>query len=500
LKGRSQLWSEVTMKLEEGALAGTLDTASEDHEASPSARVSFKRALHASDVFFICVLSTVNLNLLTTTASTGFRVFWLWLLAIPSFIIPQAIAVSEITQSDPGEGGLSSWSGRYLGRRVGFLSSWCYWLNNVPYVPSVVVYAVTTIIFVFPLLQSIGYHFHLILSLLLLWGIIVLSMVGVGAGTGRRVSVIGACSTFLIIASVVWISVHHSLNHHGDGLSGATLSGTWNLPALNLETTSVFGLICMSMIGVEIGSVFGSEISDARAVTAWAAVRSSAASLFCYVGATAALLLGMHGTPLSSSSGLLEYARLMIESPARNVVVILLDVFLCISLAGAALCWFGAASRMLWLCSLEGGLPRSWANLHPVWRTPHRAILMQGVLCSLVLVSCFLGSATQEAYLTLLDIAVIIQLLPYVAIFIGLFRHGVLRSSPQRWLFIVAGILGSAATTFGVTMAFVPSRLISNIWQHEIKLGVGCALCIGIGLWVFSRQQRVQPDELLGQR
>jgi len=84
-------------------------------------RLSFKRAW---DVFFICTLSVVNLNLLTVTASAGFRVFWLWLLAIPCFVIPQAIAVTEITHSDPGECGLSRWNERYLGNRVGFMSSW----------------------------------------------------------------------------------------------------------------------------------------------------------------------------------------------------------------------------------------------------------------------------------------------------------------------------------------------------------------------------------------
>ena len=474
------------MQFEEAPQTATLDRAIEAPAAVPPQRFLFRRILRATDVFFVCTLSIFNLNLLTITASAGFRVFWLWLLAIPCFVIPQAIAVTEITHSDPGECGLSLWSERYLGKRIGFLSSWCYWLNNVPYVPSVLVYMVSIVAFVFPALQGAGPHLQWILTLLLLWGIIGLNIVGFG-GSGRWVRWF-ACSTFLVVLSVVWIGFRYGLTHYRDGIRSITGGGPSGLPSLDLQTASVFGFICMSMIGVEIGSVFGEEINGSKAATAWAAVRGSAASLLCYRVATAALLVGMHGAPLNSSIGLLEYVQHTVQGPGVRIAIAVLALFILISQAGAGLCWFGAASRMMWLCSTEGGLPRSMATLHPRWRTPLQAIVVQGVLCSVILLLCFLGTAAQEAYLTLLDIAVVVQLLPYVAIFLGLVRHGAGRKPFQRWLFSIAGILGAVTTVFGITIAFMPSRAISNIWQYEIKLIVGCLLSVGTGFWAFSRQ------------
>jgi hypothetical protein len=57
-------------------------------------------------------------------------------------------------------------------------------------------------------------------------------------------------------------------------------------------------------------------------------------------------------------------------------------------------------------------------------------------------------------------------------------------------LFVASGALGCGATLFGTAMAFVPSRAISSIWQYEIKLCVGCLLCVGLGFWVFARRQQ----------
>lgn len=449
-------------------------------------RLSFKRIFRAWDVFFVCTLSVVNLNLLTVTASAGFRVFWLWLLAIPCFVVPQAISVTEITHSDPGECGLSRWSERYLGNRVGFLSSWCYWLNNIPYVPSVLVYMVTIIAFLFPALGDI-LHLQWALTLLLLWGIVGLNLAAFG--TARWIRWI-ACSTFAVILTIVVLGARYFVGHSHEGISGMT-SG---IPALDLETASVFGLICMSMIGVEIGSVFGEEINASKTAIAWAAVRGSAASLLCYLIATAALLVGMHGTPLSSSTGLLDFVQHTMQGPSIRMAVAALAVFICIAQAGAGLCWFGAASRMMWLCSTEGGLPQSLSDLHPRWRTPHRAIVIQGILCSVVLLLSFLGAAAQEAYLTLLDIAVVVQLLPYVAIFLALVRHAAGRTTWQRFLFTIAGILGAITTVFGIAMAFIPSRAISNIAQYELKLVIGVALCVSTGFWAFTHQSSKKPQ------
>src|SRR5690349_6984128 len=137
---------------------------------------------------------------------------------------------------------LSLWSGRYLGKGVGFLTSWCYLLNNIPYVPSVLLYMVATIAFISPQLQNSSPHWHWILTVLLVWGLVALSRIGFGAGGWIRWC---AYSTFLIIIGVVVMGFRHGVRpvSHANSVPG----GGWAIPALNLETTAVFGFICMSM-------------------------------------------------------------------------------------------------------------------------------------------------------------------------------------------------------------------------------------------------------------
>ena len=469
--------------------AAILNSDAESAVVAAPIRFSFKRILRAVDVFFVCTVSTINLNLLTITASGGYRVFWLWLLAIPGFIIPQAIAVSEITHSDPGECGLSLWSGRHLGKGAGFLTSWFYWLNNIPYIPSVLLYMVSTVVFILPVRENPNPYWHWIMTLFLMWGLVALSRIGFGSGGWIKWF---AYSTFLVIAGLIVMGFRYGFAQHANEVSqsaGSASLSRWGFPGLNMETIAVFGFVCMSMIGVEIGSVFGEEIKSPKAATAWAAVRSSGASLFCYLIATAALLAGTHGIPLSSSSSLMEYGQHILQGPAIRPALIMLAILICISQAGAGLCWFGAASRMLWLCANDGGLPRSWSKLHSRWGTPDRAIVAQGILCSVIVTISFLGTAAQEAYLTLIDIAVILQLLPYMAIFLGLVRHAQRQGTLRRWLLSVAGVSGTITTLCGILTAFIPSRAIANVWQYEAKLALGCAFSFCTGLYVFSQRK-----------
>ena len=48
----------------------------------------------------------------------------------------------------PGEGGVYLWAKEVFGDFHGFLSGWCYWTNNMLYVPTVMLYFVGVSVFV----------------------------------------------------------------------------------------------------------------------------------------------------------------------------------------------------------------------------------------------------------------------------------------------------------------------------------------------------------------
>jgi len=63
------------------------------------------------------------------------------------FFWPQAIAVIELAHRYPGEGGVYLWAKKVFGDFHGFLSGWCYWTNNMMYVPTIMLYFVGVSVF-----------------------------------------------------------------------------------------------------------------------------------------------------------------------------------------------------------------------------------------------------------------------------------------------------------------------------------------------------------------
>src|SRR3954468_10423634 len=120
----------------------------ENAPTQPGTAPNLKRVLGRMDLVLLFVVAIVNLNVVPSIAANGGLTIWLWVLALVCFFWPQGIAVIELSQRFPGEGGVYLWSKKYFGDFHGFLSGWCYWTNNVFYVPTVLLYLVGTALFV----------------------------------------------------------------------------------------------------------------------------------------------------------------------------------------------------------------------------------------------------------------------------------------------------------------------------------------------------------------
>ena len=144
-----------------------------------------KRVLGRRDLVLLFVVAVFNLNVLPSIAANGGVTIWLWLVALFLFFWPQGVAVIELAHRYPGEGGVYLWAKEVFGDFHGFLSGWCYWTNNMMYVPTVMLYFVGVSVYVLGAgHQSLADNklFALITSLALLALLTVLNIVGLGVG------------------------------------------------------------------------------------------------------------------------------------------------------------------------------------------------------------------------------------------------------------------------------------------------------------------------------
>ncbi|MGB6670065.1 MAG: amino acid permease, partial [Candidatus Acidiferrum sp.] len=119
--------------------------------ASPASAVQhtpdLRRVLGRLDLVLLFVVAVFNLNVVPSIAANGGVTVWLWIISLALFFWPQGIAVIELAHRYPGEGGVYLWAKEVFGNFHGFLSGWCYWTNNMLYVPTIMLYFVGVSVF-----------------------------------------------------------------------------------------------------------------------------------------------------------------------------------------------------------------------------------------------------------------------------------------------------------------------------------------------------------------
>jgi amino acid transporter len=144
-----------------------------------------KRALRVWDLTFLCVVAVLNLNLVPVIAANGPVTVWLWVAALLLFFLPQGIAVIELSHHFPQEGGIYVWTKEMFGDLHGFLCGWCYWTNNMFYIPTLLFYLVGIVTYMggrYVHALSASPLFFFCLTVGLLWVMALANIRGLGVG------------------------------------------------------------------------------------------------------------------------------------------------------------------------------------------------------------------------------------------------------------------------------------------------------------------------------
>ena len=100
------------------------------------------------------------------------------------------------------------WAKEVFGDFHGFLSGWCYWTNNMMYVPTIMLYFVGVSVFVLGAgHQSLADNkaFALTTSLVLLAILVVLNVIGLGVG--KWVNNLGGIGTGIAAALLIGLGI-----------------------------------------------------------------------------------------------------------------------------------------------------------------------------------------------------------------------------------------------------------------------------------------------------
>jgi len=461
------------------------------------ATTHLKRVLGRWDLVLLFVVAIVNLNVVPTIAASGGVTIWLWLISILLFFWPQGIAVVELSHRYPGEGGIYLWTKKIFGDFHGFLSGWCYWTNNIFYVPTVVLIFLSIAVYaVGPRAAALANNqaFALITSLMLFVLLVVLNILGLGVG--KWVNNVGGIGT--AVASVILIGLGVVMTHRfGLNLTAHDLAIPFDLGLL-----SSFGVICFGLVGLELASIMGDEIRDPKQTVPFAVAWGGVISGILYLGATFSLLVAIPRPEVSTLQGIPEAVGRMSLRVGAGWLISPFAFVLSISIAGIASAWLSGSARIPFVAGLDRYLPSILGKLHPRFATPYIALVVQGVVSIAFLGMSFIGAQVKEAFETLLKLAVVLQLVPFLYMFGALIRlasHGPegngYYSGPVLKL---AGFSGFIVTSIGMLLAFYPSPGITSRWAFEVKMWVGTLVLIALAAFFFyvygNRRHKAAPQ------
>lgn len=454
---------------------------------------ALRRELGRWDLALFFVVAVLNLNTISSIAASGAVALWLWVAALLGFFLPQGIAVIELSHRYPGEGGLYLWNKEVFGDFHGFIAGWAYLATNVFYIPFVLLYLTGIGLYVWGPRARVLIDNPLIAFPAVLGTLFLITFVNViGAGVGKWLNNVGGIGTLVAAAMLIGMSVW-GFRAHGSNLHRADLMQLH----LDWPIVSAFGATCFSLIGLELASVMGDEIRDPRRTLPSAIAISGVACAVFYMGTTAVLLAAIPASQIGVVQGLVEAISRLSQQVGLPWILPVTAAVLSISVIGIASAWLTGSARLPFVFGLDRYLPAALGKLHPRYKTPYVALIAQSTVCALFLGMSFAGSAVKEAFITMLDLSAVLNLVPYVYIFAAVLMLASNKKEEARppgrfrpFTLRMIGSVGLLTSLLAIAVVFVPSKQVGSVALFEVKMFSGTFFFLGLGTFLFWRGRR----------
>jgi amino acid transporter len=476
-----------------GSTEGKLVTELLPERVLPKVLNSF--GLTAAYVFIICWINGTSVM-----ATGGWSSIPMWVAGIVVFLIPAGLAVAELGNLWPAQGGVYIWAYRTMNEQLAFFGGFLSWIPvilNGASGPAVVVS--------FALLAfhaTVGLTLSIILQLLVLWLAAALALRKLAAT--QRVMNISLIVYGAIAAAVLLTGIVHAARHS----SGTPVS--WHaLTTLNFGTYGwIFGLVLLYLVGVETPFNMGAEFLSVRRSATKMILWGSVALSLIYVLGTVGTMLSLPAAKINSVTGVATSLKQGIPGLAE-VAALLIAVILVVALTT----YQSAYSRLVFVSGLERHLPRLFTHLNPRTRNPVTAILVQTCVSSTMIVVLFSQSSLTNVFLYLTGALSVVWLFSGFFFFVPLviarhrYRERYATESfwripggrPGAYLVAIVGSIGTAAGIYySFTLPFGPG-IAKGTWMAWVGFISLAVIIAAFVVYFFGRRSaaKLTQDDAL---
>lgn len=429
------------------------------------------KTLSTFGLVMINVIAICSLRTLPFSATFGWQLIPLYLIAACCFLLPIAIISSFFASRFPQRGGVYVWVRESLGLRLGFLAIWLQWLYNLLWYPTAMVFVVETFFYGFGINAS-----RLELMLLvtgLFWMITLANCFGmrISGFISTAGAVIGTIVPIMLLIGLAlfWI--------HGGQKIGISQGQNWtNL--LPLTVNLLFGLM-----GIEMSCVHANDVKQPRKSYPRALIISSCLIVILLAVSSLAIAIVVPHETLNVVNGanqafvtMLNYAG----APFLKSYVMSL-----ISIGGLACigAWIIGPSKGLFVASTDGCLPKFLAKTN-IYEVPQRLLIIQAGLVSLLCLFYLYMPSLEQAYETLSIATSQLALVAYLVLIIAAIKMRNTKITGYetfggRNAYTLFCLIGLIATIIAFTFGFqLPPSLHINVYKYDLLLIAGMSLAI----------------------
>jgi glutamate:GABA antiporter len=452
---------------------------------APISEPRFFKVLGLRDVVLMNIVAVVGMRWIARGARTGPPSVTLWILAWIAFFVPLALAVSALARKYPEQGGVYAWVRRAFGAGHGFICGWCLWVNNLFYFPSLLLFGAAN----FAAIGGDGWQamgasrwYSVAFVLAGIW--IAAGINIVGLRWGKWLQNAGSLGVWIPAGLLIGCGAL-ALSRFG---SATAFTPDAMVPRGDvLETVALWSAMCFAFSGFEITSLIGQEIDRPERTIPRGIFIAGAVTTVVYIAGSASVLVAVPVSSLKELSGITDAVQMVAGRVGLSGLGVLTGALLTLNALAGTASWTAGAARVPFAAGVDAAMPRAFARLHPRYRTPHVALLVQSLAASAIfLASVFFtvagrSTSIQEAYDILVNLTILIYFVPYLYLFAAQLR---LLPDAPRW----AAIVGLIATAISLALTFVPPPG-ANALTYEVNLIAQAAvmLGLGVGLYLYSR-------------
>ena len=444
-------------------------------------------------------LSTFALTLLITgsidsvrnlpvSALFGSSLIFFFAFAAIMFLIPTALVSAELA-SNIEEGGIYQWCRLAFGERIGFLAVWLQWINNVVWLPTLLMFIAGTATYLINPALSQNKVFMVTSILSIFWALTLVNLKGiqVSAKFTSFCAIAGLIVPMglIIVLLIVWLAIGNPLQIHLTPIS--------ILPDFkHTDNWIALSAIMLSFAGMELATVHVKDVKDPQKTFPRALALSCIIILFTMMMGSLAIAFVLPANQINLVNGTIQSFAYFLSAYHLSWLTPVLTGLLIIGSLGGSISWIVSPVKGLAQAAGHGFLPPIFQqeNKHGV---PQNLLICQAIFVSFICLAILLLPSVNGVYWLLSTLSTQLYMLMYILMFLSAIwlrksshykNEGFVVPGKKYGLWAVCGLglLGCAIT---LAVGFIPPSNI-NIGSKFHYVMIFCGGMVGLILPVFG--------------